>query len=72
MSMIFKVMPRGSARVFNTSIVCGWQFSETRNTPFSLFFVVLKNISIASAVAVASSNRDAFAIGSPVISDTIV
>ena len=70
--MIFKVIPKGSARVFKTSIVCGWQLSETRNTRFSLFFVVLKNISIASAAAVASSKSDAFAIGSPVISDTIV
>ena len=62
----------GSDLVLRTSIVWGWHLSETRKLVFVETFDVLKNITIASAAAVASSRSDAFEIGRFVRSDTIV
>ena len=68
--LIFISTPIGSALVLITSIVCGLQLSATSNIFLSL--VDLSIITIASEAAVASSNNEALAIGSPVISVTIV
>ena len=57
-------MPSGSARVRTTSIVCGWQPLDTKNRPWRLFSA--QHSAMASAAAVGSSSREAFAIGSPV------
>ena len=70
-------MPSGFARVRTTSIVCGWHVSDTRNVPpgassFSSAGASACSMCIASAAAVASSSSDAFAIGRPVRSATIV
>ncbi len=63
--------PSGSARVFTTAIVCGWQSPATRKTLLRLFALRLASV-IASAAAVASSSSDAFAISMPVRSAIIV
>ena len=59
-------MPSGSARPRSTSMVCGKQRSDTRNTlscPAGAFFVCTRwNIVIASAAAVPSSSSDAVAM----------
>ena len=65
-------MPRASARVCTTAIVCGWQYSSTRYTGSRLTLLTASVSAIASAAAVASSSSDAFAISSPVRSDTMV
>ena len=69
-------IPKPSARVFKTAIVCGSTVSETKNLLASIFFCSLvlfeKNIFIASAAAVPSSNNDAFAKGKPVSSAIMV
>ena len=65
-------MPRASARVCTTEMVCGWQYSSTRNTGSRLTLLTASVSAIASAAAVASSSSDAFAISSPVRSDTMV
>ena len=62
----------GLARVFKTSMVCGWQPFDTRNTSFDSSLVLLKNIAMASAADVASSSSEALEIGKPVKSATIV
>jgi len=64
-------MPCGWARVFTTSIVCGWQADETKNTPPGVGFTRAQSI-IASAAAVPSSSREALAISKPVSSQTMV
>jgi hypothetical protein len=64
-------MPNGLARVFKTEIFYGWQFSSTKNAV--LFEREIRwAIVIASAQAVASSKREAFAISNPVRSEIIV
>ena len=65
-------MPRASARVLTTAIVCGWQRWSTRYTGSPLAFEIPQLIPIASAAAVASSRRDALAISKPVRSLTTV
>jgi hypothetical protein len=65
-------IPSGRARVSTTSIVCGWQSSATRNLRAAGFFRTSYARCIASAAAVASSRSEAFAIGRPVRSSTIV
>ena len=57
--------PRPRARVLITSIVCGYVFSSTKYVVASPRIILL-DIAIASAAAVASSKRDAFAIPIPV------
>ncbi len=59
--------PKTSRRVFTKSIVCGLHFSEI-NTLFALELLILILKFIASQAAVASSNKEAFAISIPVIS----
>ncbi len=75
-SPISSRMPSGSARPRRTSIVCGKQRSETRNTlscPAGAFFVCSRwNIVMASAAAVPSSSSDAVAMSIPVRSFTTV
>ena len=52
-------------------MVCGWQFSSTKNA--RAFDLASRSaIVIASAAAVASSSSEALATGSPVRSATIV
>ena len=63
--------PRPSARVLQTSIVCGWQASDTKNVVF-LPRARAEHMVIASAAAVASSSRLAFEICMPVRSVTAV
>ena len=69
-------MPRGSALVSNKLIVCGSVFFETKNLEILFFFcslfLKLNNIVIASAAAVLSSNKEAFANCIPVKSHIIV
>ena len=65
-------MPRTSARVRTTAMVCGWQRSSTRYARRPLWLETASVKCIASAAAVASSSREAFAISSPVRSDTTV
>ena len=73
---MIRLIPNGRARVFKTSMVCGKQASDTKKSFASAFCFCLllewKSISIASAAAAASSNNDAFAIGKPVRSETMV
>ncbi len=64
-------MPSGSARVRITAIVCGRASASTRKT-LPVARPARRDSVIASAAAVASSNSDAPATGSPVRSDTIV
>ena len=64
-------MPIGAARVRNTSMVCSWQASETKNTSL-LFFDKRQQKVIASAAAVASSNSEALAMSIAVKSLTMV
>ncbi len=64
-------MPSGLARVWMTSIVCGWQSPATTKTSLFDFTLRLASV-IASAAAVASSSIDALAIGIPVRSQTMV
>ena len=63
-------IPNPSALVFSTAIVCGRTSSEMKNLfapAFFCSFVLLeKNMCIASAAAVPSSKREAFANGKPV------
>src|SRR5256884_7897634 len=66
--------PRASARVRTTAIVCGWHPSAIMNigvVPGGTFATASVRF-IASAAAVASSSREALAIGSAVRSATIV
>jgi hypothetical protein len=65
-------MPRGRARVFTTSMVWGWQASETQKVLASFFLRALKARVMASAAAVPSSSREALAISIPVRSVTRV
>ena len=65
-------MLNGSDLVFSTSIVWGWQELDTKKVDFEFTLVLLKNITIASAAAVASSRREAFESARPVRSDTMV
>jgi len=69
-------MPIGVALVSNKSMVCGNTKSETKNLLIPAFFWArsrtAKSRLIASAAAVLSSNREAFAISIPVKSMTIV
>ncbi len=64
-------MPSGSARVRSTSRVCGRVSASTTNRVL-LDRPARRSIVMASAAAVASSSRDAFATGRPVRSDTAV
>ena len=64
--MCIRDRSNGSDLVFKTSIVWGWQFFETKKVFLFFDLVALKNIVIASAAAVASSNRDALAMGKSV------
>ena len=67
-------MPSGAARPRTTSMVCGRQRSETTNrfAPPDWRDRMRWSIVIASAAAVASSSREAFATSMPVRSSTIV
>ncbi len=65
-------MPRASARVWTTAIVCGWQRWSTRYTGRPSCLVTATVRYIASAAAVASSRREALATGRPVRSATTV
>ncbi len=65
-------MPRASARVCTTAIVCGWQYSSTRYTGSRVTLLTASVRLIASAAAVASSSSEALATSSPVRSDTTV
>ena len=74
--MMTMSIPKGSALVFRTEIVCGKTLSETKNRfartdLFFLFFTPKKSV-IASAAAVPSSSKEALATGKPVKSQTIV
>ena len=64
-------MPSGSARVWITSMVCGWQSPATTKTLLLLLTLRLASV-MASAAAVASSSIEALAIGMPVRSHTMV
>ena len=64
-------IPRGSAFVRTTAIVCGWQSSATKK-PSLPGFATARHSVIASPAAVASSRSDALARGRPVRSATIV
>ena len=64
-------MPSGAARVWITSMVCGWQSPATTNTLLLLLTLRLASV-MASAAAVASSSIDALAIGMAVRSHTMV
>ena len=63
--------PSPSARVFSSAKVCGWQSSLAQKSSF-LVSRDGEHIVIASAAAVASSNRLAPASGKPVRSAIIV
>ena len=69
-------IPKPSAFVFNTAMVCGKTRSETKNLMAPSFFwslvLLSKNMCIASAAAVLSSSSDAFANLKPVKSQTTV
>ena len=64
-STLTMLIPNGSALVSNTSNVCGNILSSTIKSYFLLW---LWASNIASAAAVPSSNKDAFATGNPVSS----
>jgi hypothetical protein len=66
----FTAMPRAAPRAFTTSIVCGWQWSATRNVARPSRAACTS--CIASAAAVASSSSEALATGSAVRSATTV
>ena len=71
MSPILRSIPNPSARVLRTEMVCGATPGSTRN----IFFFCeedAKDMTIASAAAVASSRRDALAMCMPVREMTIV
>jgi hypothetical protein len=63
--------PSGAARVWMTSMVCGWQSPETTITLPLALTERLASV-MASAAAVASSSMEALAIGMPVRSHTMV
>jgi hypothetical protein len=68
-------IPIGVERVCKTDNVCGKISSETKNLQTLFFFglLIARQISaIASAAAVLSSSKEAFAISIPVNSITIV
>jgi hypothetical protein len=69
--LTFTSMPSGAARVLMTSMVCGWQSPDTRNTLLLLLTLRLASV-MASAAAVASSSIEALAMAMPVRSHTIV
>ena len=60
-SPIISSKPKHSARVLMTSIVCGKQFRSTKNLFAFRFLLTRFARDIASAAAVASSSREAFA-----------
>ena len=60
------------ARVFTTSIVCGWQRLETKKALPSVSLPADCSMCIASAAAVPSSRSEALLTGSPVRSQIIV
>ena len=64
-------MPKGLARVWMTSMVCGWQARETTKTLLLLLTVRIAKV-MASAAAVASSSMEALAMAMPVRSVTRV
>mmetsp|Transcript_54650 Transcript_54650/g.102318 ORF Transcript_54650/g.102318 Transcript_54650/m.102318 type:complete len:214 (-) Transcript_54650:527-1168(-) len=64
-------IPAASARVLTKALVCGCTLLSTKNLS-RLPLVSAKHMLIASAAAVASSRRDALAMGMPVRSDTMV
>ena len=64
-------MPRGSARVRTTSMVCGWHSASTKKVS-PAFGLTRRSSVIASAAAVASSSIDALARSMPVRSLTMV
>ena len=64
-------MPKGAALVSITAMVCGCRSWATKNAS-ALDLDCRRAMAIASAAAVASSSRDAFATGSPVRSATMV
>ena len=70
-SPVTTVQPRDSARVCTTAMVCGWQSEATKNF-VRLPLTAPCDSAIASAAEVASSSREAFAMGRPVRSITIV
>ncbi len=63
-------IPNGAARVFSTSMVCGWQSCATKND-CAFPGCTLWNMVIASAAAVPSSSSEALATGRPVRSSII-
>ncbi|OQC13293.1 MAG: hypothetical protein BWX79_01049 [Alphaproteobacteria bacterium ADurb.Bin100] len=65
------VRPSGFARVWITSMVCGWA-SPATTIVWPLAFTERRASVIASAAAVASSSMDALAIAMPVRSVTMV
>lgn len=65
-------MPSGFARVWTTSTIWGWARWERTKRRAPSFFRRWKAIAIASAAAVASSRREAFATSIPVRSETRV
>ena len=65
------LISNGSARVLTTLIVC-WFISSIRASVDLLPLKALQAILIASAAAVASSSKEAFAMSIPVKSEIIV
>ncbi len=64
-------MPIAAARVCTTAMVCGRALASSTNGPEALLLARRTRV-IASAAAVPSSSRDAFAVGNPVRSPTMV
>ena len=64
-------MPIAFALVFTTAMVCGSAFASTTNGPVAFLLPRRTNV-IASAAADPSSSSDAFAVGRPVRSPTMV
>jgi len=64
-------MPSGVARVWMTSMVCGWVSPDTRKTEPLALTLRLARV-IASAAAVASSSMEPLAMSMPVRSVTMV
>ena len=64
-------MPKGWARVWITSMVCGWQSESTTIRMLRAFTWRLAKV-MASAAAVASSSMEALAMGMAVRSQTMV
>ena len=64
-------MPRGAARVFITSMFCGWQFSSMKKA-VAIDKATRCAMVMASAAAVDSSRSEALAISSPVRSEIMV